>query len=273
MHREILKIGQFSIHSWGIMVALGFAIGMWYAIRRAKRMGFPVKDIYDVSIVVIVSAIVGSRIWFVITHLSEFSGNWLDIINPFQSGGFGISGMSMVGGVVAAIVSSLVFCLIRKINFFEIGDVTMPNFLLGMFIGRFGCFFNGCCFGVPTKLFWGVKFPAGSPAGSIFPNTYIHPTQLYEGSIDLIFFFIFLKLEKKYHSFTGWSMWMAFFLYCFGRVIVDYWRWYEPCERLFKYLGGGISVHGGIALALAVFSILMLLLRVGKPLKTSSKPE
>ena len=264
MHRELLRIGNFSIHSWGVMVALGFLLGFWYALRRAKKMNFPQQHIYDISIVIMVCAIIGSRAWYVLTHLDEFRGNWLDVINPFQSGGFGISGMAMVGGVVGAIVSALLFCVIRRINFFEIADIIAPTFLLGMFVGRWGCFLNGCCFGRPCNLPWCVVFPQGSPAGYVFPHTKIHPTELYEAFIDLFMFILLIKLEKKHRNFVGWSFWMTFLLYGLGRAIVDYWRWYEPQEIVVKYLGGNLSVHGAIALGVAALSAIMLIIKPGK---------
>ena len=267
MHREIFHIGRFSLHSWGVMVALGFALGMWVAVRRAKKVGFPEKHIFDMSIALIIAAIVGSRLWYVFTHIEEFSGNWLDVINPFQGGGFGISGMAMVGGVVATIITAVIFCLIRKINFFEIGDIIAPTFLLGMFVGRWGCFLNGCCFGRESNMPWAVVFPNNSPAGSVFPGVRIHPTELYESFIDLFFFLMLVLWEKRGgKKFVGHSFWMAFFLYGIGRAIVDYWRWYEPQEIFFKYLGGNLSIHGAMALALSIVSLFVMIFRIGKPL-------
>ncbi|RKZ32038.1 hypothetical protein DRQ33_06635, partial [bacterium] len=88
--------------------------------------------------------------------------------------------------------------------------------------------------------------------------------------IDLIFFFILIKLEKKYRNFVGWSFWMAFFFYGLGRAIVDYWRWYEPQEILIKYLDGNLSIHGAIALILAVGSLAMVFLKAGKKIPAKS---
>ena len=267
MHRVIFSIGRFSLHTWGLMVAIGFGVGLWYSVRRARKIGYPESRIFDLAFIIMVSAIVCSRLWYVLTHISEFSGNWLDVINPFQGGGFGIAGMAMVGGVVGAIISAILYCLIKKINFFEITDIIAPTFLLGMFIGRWGCFFNGCCFGRPSKMFWAMVFPPNSPAGSVFPHTPIHPTELYESFIDLAFFIILIFLEKRYKKFVGWSFWMTFFFYGFGRALVDYWRWYEPQEVVLKYLGGNLSVHGAIALAFAIFSLIMVIFKVGTPIK------
>ena len=266
MHRQLFHIGRFALHSWGVMVALGFALGMWVSVRRARKVGFPEKHIYDISVALIIAAILGSRIWYVITHIEEFSGNWLDIINPFQAGGFGIAGMAMLGGVVAVIITAILFCIIRKISFWEIGDIIAPTFLLGMFVGRWGCFLNGCCFGRETTMPWGVVFPPNCPAGSVLSGAHVHPTQIYEALIDLVFFFIIIAWEKRGKKFIGHSLWISLLLYGLGRAIVDYWRWYEPQEVFFRYLGGNLSLHGGIAVALVVACLIMIVFRVGKPL-------
>jgi len=271
MLREFFHIGRFALHSWGVMVALGFALGLWVATKRAKRVGFPEKHIFDLAVVVITSAIIGSRLWHVAMNVEQFRGHWLDIINPFQGGGFGIAGMAMVGGVVAAIITGALFCIIRRINFWEIADIVSPTFLLGMFVGRFACFLNGCCFGHESNLPWAVVFPPNCPAGSVMHGIHVHPTQIYEAVIDLIFFFIVIACEKRGKKFVGRSFWMSFMFYGLGRVIVDYWRWYEPQETLLTYLGGNLSIHGAIALALAGICILMMLLHVGKPLAQKRK--
>jgi phosphatidylglycerol---prolipoprotein diacylglyceryl transferase len=275
MHRNIFSMGPFAVHSWGLMVAMGFAIGLWYAMKRAKRMNFPPNVVVDVAVAVIISAIIGSRLWYAATEMNEFRGNWLEIINPMQNGQFGISGMSMVGGVISAIIVAYIFCRLKKVDFLEMGDVVAPTFLLGMFFGRFGCFLNGCCFGHPSNLPWAAIFPTNCPAGAIYPHTPVHPTQIYESIIDLAFFFGMIAFEKKFpRKFVGQSFWTAIGLYAFGRVIVDYWRWFDQSEMFANYLGGNISIHGVLALALAAACAVMLVLKIGKPIvsKPPKKP-
>ncbi len=263
MHRVLFRIGRFSLHSWGVMVAFGFFVGLLAALRRAKKAGFPQKHIYDLAVVLIIAAIAGSRLWYVATHIDEFRGHWLDVINPFQGGSFGIAGMAMVGGVFCAVISAAVFCAVKRINFWQIADIVAPTFLLGMFFGRWGCFLNGCCFGRPTSLPWGVVFPPGSPAGNTFPGVRLHPTQIYEALIDLIFFLAVTAWEKRGKRFSGQSFWVSFFLYGVGRAAVDYWRWYEPQEVFVRYLGGNLSIHGFIVLCVALLCAVMAAFGVG----------
>ena len=258
MHRVLIKIGSFAIYSWGFMVALGFAVAIWVSSRRAKKRGFKPDIVLDFGVVVILASLIGGRLWYVVTHINEFRGHWFDIINPYHHGVFGIAGMAMVGGVILGIIAAFLFCKVKRINFLTLGDIVAPTFLLGMFIGRWGCFLNGCCFGRPCNLPWCVVFPSGSPAGDQFPGISIHPTELYEGFLDLAAFLILITLEKKGKKFRGWSFWMTFIFYGIIRAIVDYFRYYDPSEIFMRYLGGNLSVHGFVALCIALFSAFMI---------------
>jgi len=131
MHRVLIKIGSFAIYSWGFMVALGFAVAMWVSSRRAKKRGFKPDIVLDFGVVVILASLIGGRLWYVITHIDEFRGHWLDIINPYHHGVFGIAGMAMVGGVILGIIAAFLFCKVKRINFLTLGDIVAPTFLLG----------------------------------------------------------------------------------------------------------------------------------------------
>lgn len=256
MHRVLFHIGPVHIYSWGVMVAGGFLLGLWASLRRAKKFNIPQKDIVDLSVYIVLFSIIGSRALHVITNWSEFSKNPIDVINPFQGGQFGISGMSMLGGVISAIITGVIFAVIRKINFFRLADTISPTFLLGMFVGRWGCFLNGCCFGVESHLPWAVKFPPNCPAGNVYPDIPVHPTQIYESLLDLILYFVLVHIERRKKRHIGWATGLTFVFYGCGRAIVDYFRWYEPQEVAVKYLSGNISIHGILALGLAIVGIL-----------------
>jgi len=97
MYPVLIKIGSFEIHSWGVAFAISILVGIWIAQKRAPRFGVEPNNIMDLAVVIIISAIVGSRLWYVIYHIDEFKGHWIDTVNPFQNGYIGIAGLSMVG--------------------------------------------------------------------------------------------------------------------------------------------------------------------------------
>ena len=228
MHPVLFRLGPLDIRSYGLFLVLAFVFGIWLAIIRAKKSNIKAESMIDLAIVVLVSSIVGSRFFYVIFHLGEFKGRFWDVINPIhESGDIGIAGLSMVGGVVLAVLAGLAYLYFKKLEIWRIADIVSPSFVLGLGIARIGCFLNGCCFGKPTGSFLGVVFPFDSPAGYVFPSTPIYPTQLFSIIGALIVLMLLLYLER-HKSFQGFTFWLTLILYSVDRFIIDFFRYYEP---------------------------------------------
>ena len=84
MYPILFRIWKLEIHSYGLLLALSFLIGVYWSMHRGRKRGIKKDDIMDVFLFVVISAIIGSRLMYVLTHLSEFRGRWLDTFNPFQ---------------------------------------------------------------------------------------------------------------------------------------------------------------------------------------------
>lgn len=249
----LFKIGAFELRSYGLALTISVALGIWIAMKRAPRFGIKKEMILDFAAIIMIAAIIGSRFWYVVYHINEFRGHWLDTINPFQNGTIGIAGLSMVGGVVLAIISALVYAKINKLNFLNLGDSIAPVFLLGEGIVRLGgCFLNGCCFGRPTDSFAGMVFPPESVAGSIFPHTHLWPAQLFASALGFIGFVLVLWLGRK-PNFSGFTFWLVFFYYSIDRFMVDQFRSYETPQVLATL--GPITINANHLLLLALFVV------------------
>jgi len=260
MHPILFKIGSFEMHSWGVAFVVSILIGMWIAMKRAKKFEIDQNAVMDFTLIIIIAAVLGSRFWYVVFHIDEFRGNWLDIINPVHDGYFGIAGLSMMGGVVFAILSALAYALIKKINFLNLGDAIAPSFLIGAGLQRVGgCYLNGCCFGRPTDSIFGVVFPVTGVAGSVFPGVHIWPTQLFASALGFIGFFLILYLDQK-HSFSGYTMWLVLAYYSVDRFIVDQFRYYESPQILGTIGPLTINVNDVILLLLFVTSIIFFII-------------
>ncbi len=269
MYPEILRIGPISIKAWGLTMALSVIVALFIALKRADKLGMKRDFIYDLIIVVVVSAIVGSRIFYVIFHLEEFRGNLLEIVNPFAGpGGFGIAGLSMMGGVFLVVVAVAIYALIKKINFPRLADVIAPTFLLGAGITRIGCFLNGCCFGKPTSCACGINFPDGAASSFLqhYISTHPHeeiagllPTQLYASAAGFLLFLLVLWLEK-WRDFDGYTSWLVLGLYSIDRFVVDQFRIYEA-NQILGHLGPiKFTVNEIVLLILFAFSVAMFIL-------------
>lgn len=268
MHPEILRIGIFSISAWGLTMAISVVLAIIIAVRRAKRMGLSPNVIYDLAIVVVITSIVGSRFFYVVFHLDEFRGNWISMISPFHGpGGFGIAGLSMMGGVLLAIMGVFIYTVVKKLNFFKVGDVIAPTFLLGEGITRIGCFLNGCCFGRPSHL-CGVHFKAGA-AGQYLREFISHhpekagvgliPTQIIASALGFALFFLLLLLERK-RNFNGYTSCLMLILYVLDRFVVDQFRFYESEQVLARIGLITISVNEIALLFLLALAIAMFVL-------------
>jgi phosphatidylglycerol---prolipoprotein diacylglyceryl transferase len=111
-------------------------------------------------------------------------------------------------------------------------DLVMPAVALGIGITRIGCFLNGCCWGVPTSMPWGVTFPPESAAGVWQQFSHcgpVHPTQLYSSAAGFLIFGLLLRLER-YKKFNGYTLCLFVFLYGTKRFLIDFWRFYPSRE-------------------------------------------
>ncbi len=257
MCRILFKIGPFAIKSYGVMLVLAFVTGTLVALSRGKRAGLKPEKILDLTLLILITSLVGSRFFYVIFHLEEFRGHFLDVINPFQSSGeIGIGGLSMMGGVVLAVVAGLGYLLYKKLSLWKVADVVSPSFALGLGIARIGCFLNGCCPGKPTDSFLGVIFPQDSFAGYFFQNTKLLPTQIFDSLAGFVIFFLLIFLER-YKTFEGYTLWLMLSFYSAWRFIIDFFRYYEE-SMVFARIGNiDFSMNQAVSLLILAVSISM----------------
>jgi phosphatidylglycerol:prolipoprotein diacylglycerol transferase len=215
------------------MLALSFLVGIWIATVRAKKAGLNPTVIADVGFWVILAAIVGARLYYVLLHFDEFSGDLLSIVNPFHHGFVGIGGLVMYGGFIGAIAASIVFFVVKKLPFHPYADASAPSIALGVLLTRIGCFMNGCCYGSPSAAH-GISFPSESAAG-VYQHemhaTGLYPSQLYESAGGLLMFLIILA-SGRLKTFSGFQFYLMGLCYSVLRFIVDFSRYYGANERL-----------------------------------------
>jgi phosphatidylglycerol:prolipoprotein diacylglycerol transferase len=267
LHPVLVKLGAFELRSYGLMLAISFLLGILLVIRRAKGKDISPNLVMDLSVLIIISAIVGSRVLYVLFHLDEFRGHWTDTFNPFQSNGqIGIAGLTMLGGVILCFISAAIFLKIKKMSFLKIADVFIPAVGLGLFLTRIGCYLNGCCFGLPCHGSLCVVFPPESAAGNTFQGIPIVPTQLYSSAYGLIILLFLLKAEK-WQRYDGFLLYWFLILYGMGRFVIDFFRYYESSMVVVQIAGKGISLNQVLSLAFVLLGIIMMLINRQKAKK------
>lgn len=223
---ELFDIGPIPIRSYGLTLALTFLLGVLYVRYVTKRDGKEFDPYLNIAYIMIFSGVIGARLFYVLFHISEFSGQWLNAINPFAGNQFGIAGLNLYGGIVLAIFSTLVYCRFKKMSVLEVFDYFSPALGFGIGLTRIGCFLNGCCYGTPTNLPWGVSFPDGSIPHSVFGDQHLHPSQLYS-SLYGFMLFLLLHFMMKRKQFIGQLVAILFMVEALFRFVIEYVRYYE----------------------------------------------
>ena len=233
-------------------MAVAFLFGTWLALREARRLHLDEDKVVSVILVALVAGVLGARMLYVLEHVSEFRREWGSVLALWQGG------LTLYGGLVAGVFAGLVMARRLGLPIWVTADALAPSLAIGGVFGRVGCFMNGCCYGRPTRLPWGVTFPADSFAGLDFGNAKIHPSQLYFALAGLVLFGIVWFVRKRMSP-PGTLFWFSLLLYAAVRIPLDLTRAYEP-ETAFITIGPIEIVESQISsLAIALFSLLMIL--------------
>ena len=150
------------IRGYGTMLLLAVVSGVSLAVYRAKRQGIDPEMIISLAFWLFLAGIVGARLFFVIEYWSDFqqSTAWdtfKEAIN-FTKGGLVVFGSAIGAGLA-------LMAFVRKYHLpgLALADLISPSLMLGLALGRLGCFMNGCCYGGVCDLPWKVQFPFASP--------------------------------------------------------------------------------------------------------------
>ena len=189
MHPILIELGPLSIKTYGFLIAVGFLVGILFASREAKRLNLDQQAILDMAFYLILGAIIGSRLFFVLTHPDYFRGSLLDAFKVWEGG------LTFYGGFIVAFGVAAFMIKKYRLPLFQTLDLFAPSLAVGILFGRLGCFFAGCCYGRPCDLPWAVTFT--NPQSLAELNVPLHPTQLYAAAGSAITFAILLLLKNR----------------------------------------------------------------------------
>ncbi len=214
MHPILFRLGPLDIHTYGVLVAVGFLVGIAVAARRAKNEGLKPEQITDLGVWLIVAGMLGGKVFHIVFFWDEFITGWrTEGIKSLREG------FVFYGGLIGASLATILYTRLKQLPLWKIADACAPSVALGHAFGRLGCFFNGCCFGKAGTLPWGVRFPEPH-----FTYGYpVHPTQLYE-AVGNIAIFLGLTAFYRHKRFDGRVWWMYVLSYGVLRFIVEFFR-------------------------------------------------
>ena len=205
-----LSLGPLTIYYYGLIIAVGLLLAVWYCCKRSKTFGLKEDDILDGVLWVTPFAIVCARIYYCVFAWEEYAANPISVLYIWNGG------IAIYGGVLGAVIGIAVICRVKKIRVATVLDIVLLGFLIGQFIGRWGNFMNREACGAATDSF----FRMGLYNKVTNQWEYYHPTFLYESLWNVCGFLLlhFLSRKRKYDGqiALGYAAW-----YGLGRCMIE----------------------------------------------------
>jgi len=215
MYPDLFSIGPLTLHTYGLLVATGFLAGLIAAAKIGKTEGINAQQVMDMGFIIILSAIIGSRIMYVLINPSSYVRHPLDIIKLWQGG------LVFSGGIIGVVLSMAWYARKHDLSLWKIGDLWAPAAAIGQGIGRIGCFMAGCCYGKPTGMELGVVFKHSHSLAPL--NVPLHPTQIYASISGFIIFGVLILLYSR-KKFQGQVFLWFLILHSTARLAVERFR-------------------------------------------------
>ncbi len=216
------SIGDLSVRWYGIILTLGIVFGVLYAMFRSKHEGISTEDVLDFAIWVVLLAVIGARLYYVLTTLKTDTGEWrydgfLDAIAIWE-GGIAIYG-AIIGGALGVFIVSKVKKY-DKTKLLKVCDMVAPGVMLGQIIGRWGNFVNGEAHGVETTSFLRMGLMGAADTKYPYKEMFYHPTFLYESVWNLIGF-VLINIFYRKKKYDGQILLAYLAWYGFGRMFIE----------------------------------------------------
>jgi len=206
MRPILLKLGSIPLRSYGVMMMVGFLVGLYRALHAARRKGIDPAALADAALYSLLSGVVGARLVFVLLNWPDFRHNLGSVFSVWEGG------LSFHGGVACAVGVVYLYTHRKRIPFLLLADTLAPSLAIAYGFTRIGCFLNGCCYGVQTHLPWAVKFP-----GVIAPR---HPAQLYAAAASFFIYLLLVRIEKL-HKADGFVFLAYLAMYSLYRFLIE----------------------------------------------------
>jgi len=239
VHPIAFQLGPITIHWYGVMIALAFLAGLWTATLRARRERIPGEKIADVTLWLMVGAILGARFVYVTTYWrEEFASQPFTEIFMVQHGG-----LVFYGGFIGAAIAGIAYLRWKKMPLWKTADILAPSIALGSVFGRVGCLLNGCCYGRQTDVPWAIIFtnPLAHELSGTPLDVPLHPTEIYDALLNfgLYLFLAWLFRRKK---FDGQVFATYLIGYAITRTFMEYFRGDYPADHIHYGLTPGMLV-------------------------------
>ena len=207
--RVAFSIGSKPIYWYGIIIAAGFLLAVYYAMRRADQFGLTQDNIIDMLICAVPLAIIGARAYYCLFSWNLYKDDPIRVLYIWEGG------LAIYGGVIGAVIGLFLYTKVKKVKTSALLDIGGLGLLIGQSIGRWGNFMNREAFGAQTDSFLRMGLTDASGA-----TIYVHPTFLYESVWNAIGLLI-LHFYSKRRKFDGQIFLMYLGWYGLGRMFIE----------------------------------------------------
>lgn len=245
MHPLLFHFGQIAIPTYGACTALALLLALTVSIFAAGRAGVNPDKVWNLELIAILTALVGSRLLMIAVHPLTFRSH------PFWV--LGLLSLPSVwfawGGVLLGALAATLYALAEGLPWLKTADALAPGAVLAFAVNRIGAFCGGAAWGTPTQLPWGVEYRSvvaylwyRVPLGVT-----LHPVQLYDAAASLILFALLLWFGRRAREGEVVGAWL--FVYGVARFFLEFLRG-DPARTLM--LGGVVTVAQVLSLLAVV---------------------
>lgn len=262
MKNDLFSIGPFTVHGYGLMMAIGILTAYFLVERNGKKRGMDENKIFMLAVWAVAGGLLGAKILYLLTRLPDLVTDPSLFVHCLKDG-FVVYG-SIIGGILAA----WIYCKKSGLPFWAVFDLVVPNLALAQGIGRIGCLLAGCCYGMEVK--------ADNPIAIVFENSAyapnhvpLLPTQVISSVLNFLHFAILLWLSKRLHR-DGQLAGCYLIFYSIGRFILEFFR-----GDMIRGNVGSLSTSQFISLfmALAGFAMVFGMQKFQKKQETSEPSQ
>lgn len=253
MDPVLIDLGFIEIRWYSILILIAVVISTIFVIKEAKRFSIDVDTILNLICLVVIFGIIGARIYFVLFNLDYYKENPSEIFKIWNGG------LAIHGGIIAGVITTIIYCKKVGIKVLRILDIAAPWLLLSQAIGRWGNFFNGEAYGARTTLehLQSLPIPDFIIDGMYINGAYYTPTFLYESLWCLLGFVILMVARRIKYTKLGQLTAMYCIWYGVGRFMIE-------ASRLDSLMLGNIKVAQLASILLIIGGVILFIYEFNK---------
>ena len=217
MNRVFIQVGPFTIYWYSFLIVVAVLIGYNIIVNYSKKIKYKTNEIIDMVLNLVLAAIIGARLYYVIFNFEAYEDNLLEIFMIWRGG------LAIYGAIIGGLFYTLYYCKKKDMNPIKILDIFSLSLLLGQAIGRWGNFFNSEAYGGITtaEALKNLYIPDFIIEGMYIENAYRHPTFLYESIWCLIGVVILYLMRRKDFEVRGKQISFYLIWYGIGRLFIE----------------------------------------------------